>query len=224
MSDAAGWYGKLPSAGDFASRRLPPEFVGPWDRWLQSGIAHAKATLGERWQELYLTFPIWRFVLPGGAFGPDAWCGVLLPSTDRVGRLFPLTLARSLARAPALASSLLAIDDQLELLADVALHGLDNQPIDAFDARVSAVRVPPRVDAGAVVPLECLVDETSLGRWTLDGPLDALLRRSAERAALAKLGRRALWWTPAGQDGNGAMRLAQVPPAPEFFTALISGH
>jgi type VI secretion system protein ImpM len=224
VSESAGWYGKLPSAGDFASRRMPPEFVGPWDRWLQSGVAASRSALGERWQDLFLTFPIWRFVLPRGAFGPHAWCGVLLPSTDRVGRLFPLTLARCLEHEPALAASLLAIDDQLELLADVALHGLDNQPIEEFDARVSAVRVPPHVDTGRVVPLECFVEETSLGHWTLDGPLDALLRRSAERAALANLGRRALWWTPASQGGNGAMRLAQVPLAPELFTALISGH
>ena len=35
---AIGWYGKLPSAGDFLGRRLPPEFQGPWDRWLQHGL------------------------------------------------------------------------------------------------------------------------------------------------------------------------------------------
>ena len=34
-----GWYGKLPALGDFASRRLPPEFVEPWDRWLAAGLA-----------------------------------------------------------------------------------------------------------------------------------------------------------------------------------------
>ena len=35
---AAGWYGKLPGLGDFAMRRLPPEFVSHWDAWLQSGL------------------------------------------------------------------------------------------------------------------------------------------------------------------------------------------
>src|SRR5262249_35940975 len=33
-----GWYGKLPSLGDFASRRLPVEFVKAWDSCLQEVI------------------------------------------------------------------------------------------------------------------------------------------------------------------------------------------
>jgi type VI secretion system protein ImpM len=37
--------------------------------------------------------PIWHFVLPGGQCGPGATLGVWMPSVDRVGRLFPLTLA-----------------------------------------------------------------------------------------------------------------------------------
>ena len=28
---AAGWYGKLPTLGDFASRRLDNDFVDIWD-------------------------------------------------------------------------------------------------------------------------------------------------------------------------------------------------
>jgi type VI secretion system protein ImpM len=37
-----GWFGKLPSLGDFASRRLPDAFVSRWDRWLQGGLARAR--------------------------------------------------------------------------------------------------------------------------------------------------------------------------------------
>src|SRR5690606_36950533 len=29
-----GFYGKLPSRGDFVSRRLPADFIGQWDAWL----------------------------------------------------------------------------------------------------------------------------------------------------------------------------------------------
>ena len=35
-----GWYGKLPSLGDFASRRLGADFIPPWDAWLQE-VIHA---------------------------------------------------------------------------------------------------------------------------------------------------------------------------------------
>ena len=34
-----GFYGKLPLAGDFVTRRLPPEFVRFWDRWASRHLA-----------------------------------------------------------------------------------------------------------------------------------------------------------------------------------------
>jgi type VI secretion system protein ImpM len=34
-----GFYGKLPTAGDFVTRRLPIDFVRVWDRWLAQHFA-----------------------------------------------------------------------------------------------------------------------------------------------------------------------------------------
>ncbi len=94
-----GWYGKLPHLGDFASRRLPGEFIRTWDVWLQEVLQATRASLGEAWLDCYLTMPIWRFVLLPGLVGPSGWAGVLMPSVDRVGRQFPLTLAVALPSA-----------------------------------------------------------------------------------------------------------------------------
>jgi type VI secretion system protein ImpM len=88
-----GLYGKLPAHGDFIRRALPEGFVGPWDAWLQDGIAAAQAALGEGFAEAWSLAPAWRFRLPPGACGAEAAAGVLLPSEDLVGRRFPLTLA-----------------------------------------------------------------------------------------------------------------------------------
>ena len=41
-----------------------------------------------------MSAPIWRFSVAAGGAGPDAVSGVMMPSVDRVGRAFPLTLAR----------------------------------------------------------------------------------------------------------------------------------
>jgi type VI secretion system protein ImpM len=49
--------------------------------------------LGARWLPAWLEGPIWRFALPGGICGPDAVLGLMLPSVDRAGRHFPLTVA-----------------------------------------------------------------------------------------------------------------------------------
>src|ERR1043165_7880768 len=54
-SNIAGWYGKMPCLGDFASRRLTPDFITPWDAWLQRSIATSRQQLGEQWLEIYLT-------------------------------------------------------------------------------------------------------------------------------------------------------------------------
>src|SRR5690242_5843652 len=91
----AGWYGKLPSLGDFAGRRLPSIFVEPWDGWLASGMSAWRES-DEEWLQAFLSAPASRFALgPGVPFDlSPGYAGVLVPSVDRVGRYFPLTVAR----------------------------------------------------------------------------------------------------------------------------------
>src|SRR5262252_899190 len=77
-----GFYGKLPSHGDFLRRR--------------ECLAASRTTLGPSWLNIYLTSPAWRFVCGGGASGPAPVIGVVAPSVDQVGRYFPLTLVAEL--------------------------------------------------------------------------------------------------------------------------------
>src|SRR5574337_1028442 len=102
IAQVAGWHGKLPALGDFASRRLDAGFVEPWDAWLSHGLARLRQQPG--WPGAYLASPSWRFVLlPGvlpGAAGEGCWAGVLMPSVDRVGRYYPLTIALALPGLP----------------------------------------------------------------------------------------------------------------------------
>ena len=80
--------------GDFFRLHLSPDFVDPWDQWLRGSLFAARDSLGERWKICYMSAPIWRFTLPAGLVGPRAAQGILMPSVDRVGREFPLTLVR----------------------------------------------------------------------------------------------------------------------------------
>ena len=93
---AFGAFGKMPAQGDFVRMGLPRDFVEPWDRWLQSGLVAARDAMGEGWREAYFSAPIWRFHLAPGLAGGAPAMGVLTPSVDRVGRQFPMTLARTL--------------------------------------------------------------------------------------------------------------------------------
>lgn len=91
QSAAAGWYGKLPGLGDFATRRLPPAFVSRWDEWLQAGMHAMRDSAVDNSSALA---PVRRFWLGPGVIDALAWGGLLMPSADRAGRRFPLTVAQ----------------------------------------------------------------------------------------------------------------------------------
>jgi type VI secretion system protein ImpM len=82
----AGFFGKLPSTGDFVARGLPEGFVRPWDRWITRHVA-----------PLGLPADGLRFSLVSGG---RCVAGVLLPSQDRLGRQFPLSLVSILPARP----------------------------------------------------------------------------------------------------------------------------
>jgi serine/threonine protein phosphatase Stp1 len=130
-----GIYGKLPAHGDFVRRGLPQSFVQPWDHWLQGGITAAQAALGPVFDARWAVAPAWRFHLPAGRCGPDAVAGVLLPSADAVGRLFPLTVAALLEAQDGPPAE--AWFERLEQVAQAARD--DGRPIDDLAAALPGV-------------------------------------------------------------------------------------
>lgn len=91
-----GFFGKMPSLGDFVARRIHPAFRSHWDDWLADGLVASQETLGAGWLDVYLTSPVWRFVISRGVCGDAVYAGVMVPSVDRVGRYFPLSIIATL--------------------------------------------------------------------------------------------------------------------------------
>ncbi len=151
-----GFYGKLPSEGDFVTRRLPWEFTSVWDDWLQQGLQASRNALGAGWLAQYLSAPIWRFQVAPGVCGPLGWRGLFFASVDRVGRYFPLTLAFADAGAPSLGS--LSADAQAWIaLEDAALAGLSpTLPIGEFDRMTEGLVLPAAAAADPARPRVCL--------------------------------------------------------------------
>jgi type VI secretion system protein ImpM len=148
---APGLFGKLASHGDFVQRRLPPDFVAAWDTWLQQGIHAGRARHGAAWPERYLQGPLWRFVLAPAVCGQAAMVGVLLPSVDRVGRHFPLTLAAPHDHA---ASCLLDLAttgmDWFDRLADLAVCAMwGDLALAELEPALARLGGPPRQRSGA---------------------------------------------------------------------------
>jgi type VI secretion system protein ImpM len=92
---SSGYFGKIPGRGDFVGAGLPLPVVRAWDKAVSAALAGAKEKLADRWPELWLEAPVWRFALPDSQCGPTSLLGLWMPSVDRAGRLFPLMIATS---------------------------------------------------------------------------------------------------------------------------------
>lgn len=88
-----------------------------------------------------MSAPIWRFTLSPGLAGPAAMLGVLMPSVDRVGRLFPLTLVTTIATDPVAAHREGGV--VFSALEQIALDMLEDSASRESLAAALAAMVPP---------------------------------------------------------------------------------
>ncbi|PZW66907.1 MULTISPECIES: type VI secretion system-associated protein TagF [unclassified Pseudomonas] len=208
-----GFYGKLAVRGDFIHRGLSPAFIEAWDTWLAAGLAASRQTLGEAWLDAYLVSPLWRFAVAPGLLGTEPVCGVMMPSVDRVGRYFPLTIALPLPADADLGQLVSGADDWFERAEGLLLSTLEEgADAEAFEHGVEALGSPllatlsgPRWDAsGAAI-------------WPVDNPQGrglALMQQAWNGASL--------WWGNGSERvAPGLVRFAGLPPA-EAFSRLLS--
>lgn len=207
-----GFHGKLPSRGDFVQRELPAAFVQAWDEWLARGLAHAQARLGEDWLEIYLTSPLWRFALTPGLCGPDAVVGVMMPSVDRVGRYFPLTVAMTLPADADLAGLISGQYGWFAAVEEAMLATLEEgASFEGFEAAVAQLQPPPFLRLETQGPY-------ALRAFAGDGP-------EALALALARLGcaSGSFWWGAGSQRVAPGLRYAPGMPEPGQFVELLNG-
>lgn len=145
--EAPGWHGKLPTLGDFASRRLSASFLEAWDSWLAEGILALQKADAAGWLQAYLDSPSWRFLLMPGALkgevGTKAWAGVLMPSVDRVGRYFPFTIAQQLPSMPDNITGYEQLSDWCDQLDGIAVGALFNDwTIERLEKELQAAPLP----------------------------------------------------------------------------------
>jgi type VI secretion system protein ImpM len=221
---SAGFYGKLPSLGDFVSRRLPARFLQPWDLWLRESVAASQGQLGQEWLEHYLTSPLWRFVLSPGIAGQTGWAGVLMPSVDRVGRYFPLTLACPLS-PDTNPFRLLCTADWFERTEAIALSALaEGFDLSDFDSRVLGLGpVQPQAPTSATVAVESGVQNA----WQVEVPSVAQLPQACQvllgRALDELFFAYSLWWTSGSERVAPSLLASQGLPAPDGFVGLLAG-
>lgn len=152
-NDGIGFFGKVPSHGDFVSTGLGRHTETELVNWLQSGLQESEQTLGTQWQELFHAAPPWRFVIERSLWGHATMVGILLPSKDRVGRSFPLVIAAKVSRYEGPAR-LFCFDESwftaAEAIAETsAMRGFD---IGVFLSGLKRLRLPQARPAPAAPP------------------------------------------------------------------------
>lgn len=204
---APGWgaFGKMPALGDFFRLGIAADFVAAWDPWLQAMLVAGRAGLNGGWEAAYMSAPLWRFALAPGVAGASAMTGVLMPSVDRVGRQFPLTLACPVAGDPL---GLLALGAGFwHPVEDLALNCLDDAMTrEALEAGLTAL---PRPE------LPGLRVETRAGAVLARGP--------RIEAALAGLVPRHGAGFASEVEGEGRLILAPALPGAEAAASLFEG-
>lgn len=136
-----GYYGKIPAHGDFVRSRADVSFVATWDAWLQDSLAASRAELAAHWEQAYQNAPIWRFCFGPKICGPHPMIGVMMPSQDRVGRRFPLTVFHPVPHC--VAPTALDMEPFMTKLEDIALLTLTEQSDKSqLSARLDTLALP----------------------------------------------------------------------------------
>jgi type VI secretion system protein ImpM len=222
-----GFFGKLPTLGDFLSRRLDAGFIELWDRWLQQGLTTAREHLGAAWSACYETAAPWRFALEAGACGEQARLGVMLAARDRVGRQFPMTIACDLP--PGMLALQLACSAGRwyaaleQLLLQTLEMGLSTE---AFDAAVQESAALLSAHLGATEAADLGVCQQFLlqhGAFRLplsaQGPEAAFAAMSAAQLARSASPLVVLWCQASSADPT--LFASRGMPAPALFAELL---
>lgn len=220
-----GLYGKLPCKRDFVAEGVPRGFLPVFEPWLQGSLGAARMALGSRWQEIYLSAPIWRFWI-GSAHCGRTVTGAFMPSVDGVGRWFPLTLMAAADEgetiAPPTASANETWFDAVETLLLSALD--DGRRWEDLTADLAGLSTPPtaaptRLPDGAVLTGDGLLVARG-GEATTASAFAAL----AGAGAAAELATATFWWTIGGGTFPAMAATSRRMPDQGLFQGFLTGR
>jgi len=224
VRDVPGWYGKLASLGDFAHRRLPPEWLRACDDWLAVALQGARERLGERWLEVYLTAPLLRFAWAPGVVDSQWWFGLLMPSCDSVGRYYPLVVVHPRAQPPQDRIALDHLECWYDRVAQAAVQTLNDAhgSVDTLEAALQDMPPWPTPGRGPAIAshADAVGEHHRLGRGP---PLSQWLPALAARELGNRLGSCTVWWRVGTAGGDDTVDIVQGLPDGAALAQLLSG-
>ena len=216
-----GFYGKLPTYGDFIQKRLPQDFINPWHEWLQSGMLAVREHEPENWLTYYLNCPAWCFVLGAGICGSQPVAGVTIPSVDKVGRYFNFTMASILpeeTEPTSFASSHYQwVLDIKDLALEILDEELDQQSIEeaitSNSLELSYSRGPRAIFENEADQLRVVYPEDTLIKEQLPGLLHHMILRDQNIYGL--------WWHKGSSQVSAQTVVCANMPSTTSYLGLM---
>lgn len=218
-----GLFGKLGAKRDFIALSTPRGFVEAWEPWVQSSLSASRYQLGERWQQAFLTAPVWRFWLGADICGTSV-VGAIMSSLDGMGRYYPLTLhVMADAGAPFAPPDVDAQDEWFAVAESFLLSTLVQDA--TFDDITSGLDrlAAPRTRFDVVGETSILSLGNEMVGMVVRGAdfattLSALRASSPEVYAAASF-----WWTAGGGDFPPLALSCRGLPDPYRYSTLLTG-
>jgi type VI secretion system protein ImpM len=204
-----GYFGKMPKSGDFVSRNVDPVIKDGFDRWLQESITESQAQLKESWLSAFLTAPIWRFLLLDQFGASKAMLGIMIPSVDKVGRYFPLSVFIEISGLQLDHGAMVICDEILHEFEDLLLGVLSEElDQDFFDYQLglAARRLADK-------PLQ---NPNSTGSKQF-GEMEGLAHRLLDLQGSGGT----LWWTEGSDHRQPDTLLYQAMPNNTVFASFL---
>jgi type VI secretion system protein ImpM len=222
ITPLVGYYGKLPTRGDFVSRGLSRSFIEPMDVWLQQAVAQSQARLGTVWLDKYLDCPFWRFALSAGVCGEVAHFGVLMPSVDNVGRHFPLIVAHVVTGDSTfidLINERCAWFAHIEQLALNALHSRIDPT--QFAAAIQSPGLPERSEQQTTVGINTRLERETL-RYIASSLPAAVIQQAHTLSLRDGNCRKSYWWSVATEQSSPHLLCADGLLSPQSYAAMLN--
>ena len=214
-----GYFGKVPTRGDFLQEQLPGAFVDSWSEWQQAILSVSREQLGEEWADCYLTSPVWHFALSPGACGKQGMVGTLMPSIDQVGRHFFLTLAAEIHAPPVM------YWHQRRWCNDTEEHIFkvldDDNDIQIWGEAVKQATWLPEVSTD--LPLIQQGAEQSQ-QWVLLSDDEMQANHLLHVTYREQFDRYCIWWTAGSARLPGCMLVTNGLPLVSQFAAMMDGN
>jgi type VI secretion system protein ImpM len=218
-----GLFGKLGAKRDFIALATPRGFLEAWEPWVQASLSASRHQLGERWQQAFLTAPVWRFWLGADICGTTV-VGAIMSSLDGMGRYYPLTLhVVADAAAPISPPDVDALDEWFGTAESFLLSTLvQDANFDDISQRLDDLAAP-RTRSRAAAETSMVSLGSDMAAMAVTGAdfattLSALRATGPEVYAAASF-----WWTAGGGDFPPLALSCRGLPDPYRYSTLLTG-